>query len=121
MTQESFRFEQPDPAAVLISTLQQYVPARARSTDPQTSFDAAAKWSKEKLTATQMFVLSFFLLKKRGSDGEMEEWVAKTYDKQHFAPSSLRKRRGDLVEKGILRNSGIKDEGRGMIVWEMAN
>jgi hypothetical protein len=120
MTQEAFNFEAPDLAAVVISTLQQYVPARARRTDPQTSFDAAALWDKHKLTATQMCVLSFFLKHKRGTDGVMEEWVVRTYPRLKFAPSSLRKRRGDLCEMGILRACG-KDEERKMTVWEMTN
>lgn len=99
--------------------LSQTVPARARRTDPETSRAAAASWGSHKLTATQTYVLSFFMEKGSGTDGDLEEWTARTYPKEKFGVSSLRKRRGDLVEKGILRDSGRRDEVRHMIVWEL--
>lgn len=108
-------------ATALIRMLSQSIPARARGSDPQTSRDAAATWGEHKLTSVQAVVLSFFLAKGRGSDGEMEEWVGRTYPKMRFGMSSLRKRRGDLVEKGVLRDSGSKDDERHMIIWEVVN
>lgn len=120
MTQQSLFDQEPTQIGdVLVATLQQYVPARARRTDPQTSLDAAANWTKEKLTHTQMIVLSFFLVNRRGTDGDLERWAERTYPNERFGPSSLRKRRGDLVEKQILQDSGKTDEERHMKIWEL--
>lgn len=118
MTQLQIDFT-ANASSALIAMLKQKVPARARNADPQTSHDAAALWGDHKLTATQAYVLSFFLERGRGTDGELEEWIGKTYPGQHFGASSLRKRRGDLVEKGVLRDSGARDDKRKMIVWEL--
>lgn len=116
---------EPEPTPVVQGAteirqmLSQSVPARARNTDPETSKAAAEAWGHHKLTATQTFVMSFFMAKGSGTDAELEEWIARIYPKEKFAPSSLRKRRCDLVEKSILRNSGRRDEGRQMIIWEL--
>lgn len=117
--------QEPEPVPVIQGAteirqmLSHKVPARARRTDPETSKAAAASWDSHKLTATQTFVLSFFMDKGSGTDAEMEEWVERTYPNEKFGFSSLRKRRGDLVEKGVLRDSGRRDEQRRMIIWEL--
>lgn len=116
MNQGSFAFDSP-----LHQMLSQFIPARARNTDPDTCHEAAKSWDKHKLTAVQAYVLSFFVENRDGTDLELEEWIAATYPDEKFGASSLRKRRGDLVEKGVLRDSGkTRVTGSKMKVWELA-
>lgn len=92
--------------------------ATARRTDPDTSHAAAASFTEQRLTAIQSDVLSFFRQVRRATDEQLETCLRL----KHPGFSTLRKRRTDLVQMGLLRDSGeraINDGHRRMIVWEI--
>ena len=95
------------------------VPARARSTDPDTSHDAADSFSEHKLSELQGAVLAWFQKHRRGTDEQLEN----STEFANLAPSTARKRRTDLAERGLIRDSGeraINSRNRKMVVWELA-
>lgn len=92
--------------------------ARARNTDPWTSQAAAASLESSKIRASQEAILEF--LKKYGSmdDGSLVK-LYKGPPAQ--SPSGIRTRRAELVEKGLVRDSGktiTMPSGRKAIMWE---
>jgi hypothetical protein len=100
------------------------VTAVARRTDPATSHAAAS--SVENLRETQRAVLELVT-----HEGPMtDEELARAYEIQmvhqewrHQSPSGLRTRRSELVQKGLLEDSGEKRvmwTGRKAIVWQLA-
>lgn len=96
--------------------------ARARSTDPATSSAAAA--SVTDLTGKQRAVLSVFY--RHG--GMHDEDLLLAYDVTPNVPrqtdSGLRTRRRELVDGGLLEDSGRKaktEAGRPSIVWQITD
>ena len=91
---------------------------RARSTDPQTSADAAR-------SVTSLRPKQYAVLKVLGLCGEMtdERLIAcyETFDLPKQSPSGIRTRRHELVAMGLVRDTGERRKmstGRMAIVWE---
>lgn len=96
-------------------TLQQ---AHARRSDPTTSHAAAA--SVADLNATQRLVLRVLREIGPSSDERLAEYW-QTHDVSSISPSGLRTRRAELVEKGLVVDSGqlvMTTGGNSAIVWE---
>lgn len=92
--------------------------ARARNTDPFTSHEAAARLPSEKIRLSQSAVWRF--LRRHGpmTDSELVE----RYNGDVLqSPSGLRTRRKELVQKGLVVDSGktvVLPSGRKSIVWK---
>jgi hypothetical protein len=96
--------------------------AHARSTDPQTSHDAAK--SVRKITGTQNTILLLL-----GIEGMTDVDLVSAYQKMNLtspetAPraseSGIRSRRAELVARGLVQDSGDRvklDSGRFATVW----
>lgn len=94
--------------------------APARATDPDTSHEAAEGFSIERLTAIQRDVFEWFRSVGRGTDEDLELALGEKYP----AFSTLRKRRTDIFQRHLIRDSGerrLNRNGRRMIVWEVAD
>lgn len=88
-----------------------------RWSDPQTSLLAAASVD---LTKGQKIVMAAFRVRNAMTDDELIAQVAKLGLK--LSPSGCRSRRKELVEAGLIRDSGVKEQTaahRGTIVWEL--
>jgi hypothetical protein len=91
--------------------------ARARRTDPETSREAASSFTALRLTEIQEDVLAFFRSHGPATDEELRE----SLKARHPAESTLRNRRVELVQRGLIRDTGttkFSENGRRMIVWE---
>jgi hypothetical protein len=89
-----------------------------RWSDPVTSLLAAASVD---LTKGQKIVMSAFRTRRSMTDDELIAQVAKLGLK--LSPSGCRSRRKELVEMGLIRDSGVKEQtasNRSTIVWELA-
>lgn len=89
-----------------------------RSTDPETSHDAAASTTEDALRRTQMDVLGLFQFHGAMSDEDMIARGAAAGIKQ--STSGMRTRRSELVAMGYLVDSGLKGRtktGRNTILW----
>lgn len=88
----------------------------ARATDPDTSWAAAR--SVTDLRPRQAAVLELL------SRGPLtDEQIARRYCGPRQSPSGLRTRRKELVDMGLVRDSGVKERmetGRLAVVWEVA-
>lgn len=97
--------------------------ARARESDPETSHAAADSITPDKLRASQRAVLN--VLRLRGGKGT-DEQIAESYTRGSWpaqSPSGLRTRRKELVEAGLVEDSGERvtlPSGRDSIVWRVA-
>lgn len=94
--------------------------ARARTMDPETSHAAAASLSIEQLRASQREVYDLFLLNGDMTDEQVADVAVIRGVKQ--SPSGLRTRRKELVEGGMLEDSGRRASlrsGRSSIVWRI--
>jgi hypothetical protein len=99
---------------------------RARKSDPDTSHEAAA--SIGDLRERQKVVLAIFDWPGVGFMGTTDEELGDAYQRLALAgqvpyqsPSGLRTRRSELVELGLVENSGDKRKtrsGRRAIVWQ---
>lgn len=88
-----------------------------RWSDPATSLQAAATID---LTKSQKVVMSAFRVNNNMTDDELIAQVARLG--LTLSPSGCRSRRKELVEMGLLRDSGVKGKtasGRFTIVWEL--
>ena len=95
---------------------------RARRTDPDTSHAAAD--SVHDLRASQAAVLWVLtLLGGRATDEQIADAYTPDYPRRpQQSPSGLRTRRRDLVDRGVVRDSGERVRlrtGRQAIVWEV--
>ena len=94
--------------------------AFARTTDPETSRAAAASLSPETLRASQRQVLDAFR-----RFGQMHhERLIERYDGDPQSDSGLRTRTRELVDAGLLRDSGervLLSSRRQAIVWELTD
>jgi hypothetical protein len=95
----------------------------ARTTDPQTSHDAAA--SVNNLSQTKQWIIGALTLKSM-SDEKLFEYH-NAYDRMgdaiYVSPSGLRSRRAELVAAGLVIDSGERTKmrsGRQAIVWAVA-
>lgn len=105
---------------MLDAVLDDELSAVARSTDPQTSWDAARSISSARLRASQVYVLTLF--KELGP--MTDESLLECAERGVQSPSGLRTRRAELVELGLLRDSERRARlrsGRWAIVWEVAS
>jgi hypothetical protein len=95
--------------------------SRARSTDPETSHDAAA--SIDHLRDRQMSVLTVLWDWGPMTDTDLVEryeGLAREELIPRQAPSGIRTRRKELVDLGLVSNSGARQKlasGRWAIVW----
>lgn len=90
--------------------------AVARRTDPETSQQAAESIDAKRLRESQEEVLATFHRLGPMTDQEL---VAR-YTGLAQSTSGLRTRRHELVEKGLLRDSGLRrklESGRLAVVW----
>lgn len=95
--------------------------ARARATDPGTSHAAAAS-VKDGLRFSQLAVLRTLGKIRRGTDADIAEaYVYHGFSAiQPQSPSGLRTRRAELVEQGLVVDTGKRKRlpsGRQAIVW----
>ena len=93
---------------------------RARNTDPVTS-DLAAE-SVKNVTETQSFILR--CLKRGRPDHELVEAYRAYKTAPYASESGIRSRRAELVERGMVRDSGRRtttESGRKAIVWELTS
>ena len=91
------------------------VVAFARSSDPDTSHDAAQSIAP-RIRALQMAVLRFAVGAGRFTDPDMNAFFGVT-------SSTYRTRRAELVERGMIRDTGERrslngESGRRHAVWE---
>lgn len=95
--------------------------ARARRADPETSHEAAASLTSDKLRRSQEAVLA--LLRERGpmDDQHLVREYAWNFDASapEQSESGLRTRRKELVQRGLVRATGTVrlPSGRNAIVW----
>ncbi|MDR7496819.1 MAG: hypothetical protein QN174_07670 [Armatimonadota bacterium] len=97
--------------------------AVARRTDPDTSHEAAASLPAQQVRASQEAVLD--CLRRYGA--MTDEQIAARYEASRRqygwpaqSPSGLRTRRAELVDQGLVEDSGLRRElasGRRAIVW----
>lgn len=91
---------------------------RARLTDPETSHAAASSVSE--IAHTHKIIVTLLRLDGPQTDEELlllwNDRIAK-----RISPSGLRTRRSELVDRGLVRDSGSRralSSGRKAIVWE---
>ena len=102
-------FDPPDPYT------------RARRGDPVTSLEAAGSLAVVRLTKVRQGILDVL---RAHPDGLSDEQIAAAYFHGGFgpkaSPSGLRTRRSELVEGGLIADSGRRtrtQSGRRTIVW----
>jgi len=110
-------FPDPSPVPGWRSETRDEPQARARRTDPETSREAASSFTADRLTEIQKDVLAFFRSHGPATDEELREALKA----KHPAESTTRKRRTELVQRGLIRDTGttkFSGNRRRMIVWE---
>lgn len=93
--------------------------ATARATDPLTSHEAAESITYETATAIQKNILELFVRHKTLDDKSLVNYYRGAFDSE-IAESSVRTRRHELVEAGLIKDSGLKIKqrnGRRAILW----
>lgn len=91
---------------------------RARHSDPETSHEAAASVTGR--TETQEQIL--YLLKVWGPMWDQEIIARYAIAWADFSPSGLRSRRSELVKRGLVEDSGMREtlpSGRKSIIWRV--
>ena len=94
--------------------------AKARKTDPRTSHEAAE--SVDNITRTQTYVLK--ALRSAIPDHKLVEKYRAYKTAPYASESGIRSRRSELVNKGLVRDSGRRERtasGRNSIVWEVVD
>lgn len=100
--------------------------AHARRTDPDTSHAAAASISSDKIRLSQEAVRTVVRLIEPCCDLEIADYYRRMASARKWPPQSdsgLRTRRSELVEKGIVVDSGKRrrlPSGRQSILWRLA-
>lgn len=89
---------------------------RHRTPDYDTSIDAAESFTEERLSEIQGKVLGYFRKHGNATDRELEAEF--NPEACCFGQSTIRKRRGELVDKGYVRESALPRRG-GCAVWEL--
>ncbi len=93
---------------------------RARLTDPETSRMAARSVSEERLRTSQKIILDALEHFGEMTDEEIYEFMVGFHQ---ISPSGARTRRKELVDLGLVRDSGLRGltpSGRQSIKWEVA-
>lgn len=99
---------------------------RARTTDPETSHAAAASIGEETLRASQDAVIRMLEYIGESTDIRLVDRYESLYTSLRLpqqSPSGLRTRRKELVDKGIVVDTGkrvLLDSRRQAIVWGLA-
>lgn len=96
--------------------------ARARRTDPETSHEAAASMTLDKLSAQRSLVYDVIRSFGPMTDPAMILAVHARYGKHRESPSGLRTRRSELVRLGLVKDSGEREKlesGRMAILWKV--
>ena len=94
---------------------------RARTTDPETSHEAAESVTPM-IRMSQLNILRAFRWYGRMTDYELIEAGYPATRLPHQSPSGLRTRRNELVKAGLLEDSGKREvlpSGRKAIVWQV--
>ena len=97
--------------------------AHARRTDPQTSYDAAAKVVN--LGRTREAILDILKYTSLPDESIVEIYQSRVFsgfDIPKASESGIRSRRAELVKMGLVRNSGFKatiKSGNKAIAWEL--
>jgi len=95
--------------------------AHARATDPETSHDAAASLSPKRLRDSQREVFDLFVMYGSMTDPMLQR--AAVIEKVEQSPSGLRTRRKELVDAGLVEDTGRRQKtksGRKATVWDLA-
>lgn len=114
---QAYRGEVPTPVRVA---------ALSRFTDPETSREAAASLSADRMRETQQVIVDILDRFGPACDQDIEVYarqLASLGEAPKQSPSGLRSRRAELVAAGIVRDSGERSKtssGRSTIVWEIA-
>lgn len=90
--------------------------AYARTTDPDTSYNAA-ECVRPGITKIQSQVLNHFNFVKRSTDEALEKQFQAAY-----SPSTVRTRRAELVAMGLIKDSGrrtLNSRAHKVIIWEV--
>ena len=90
--------------------------ANARTDDPETSHQAAASISPQKMRESHEAVLALFHERGPMTDAALVE----CYDGPRQSPSGLRTRRRELADVGLIVDTGERvklESGRRAIVW----
>jgi hypothetical protein len=96
----------------------------ARLTDPETSHEAAD--SVRNLTLTKKAIVSIFEKHNSLSDYHLQiayRGLVSGGDAPKASESGIRSRRAELVDEGILEDSGYRialESGRSAILWKLA-
>lgn len=95
-----------------------------RASDPETSMTAALSISQSDLTETKKNILALLRAKAMTDEQLLDEYLswAKVMDLKLISPSGLRSRRSELVDAGLIMDSGKRlpsKSGRAMIVWSL--
>jgi len=93
--------------------------ATARSTDPITSHEAGESITYKTATEIQKNILVLFMKHKTLDDKTLLKYYRGAFDSE-VADSSVRTRRHELVEAGLIKDSGLKIKqrnGRRAILW----
>ena len=98
----------------------------ARKTDIETSHEAAA--SVKNITATQQAIMKLIQLQPMTDQRLVEFYTAQirkgaVKDFPRASESGIRSRRAELVDRGILKDSGAREKlesGRSAVVWTVA-
>jgi hypothetical protein len=91
--------------------------AAARRSDPETSHEAAASISSERLRKSQQHVLLIIALYGPLTDEAMLYHLQRNYP---MSPSGARTRRAELVARGLVYDTGKREtlaSGRKAVVW----
>lgn len=97
-----------------------------RELDPSTSFEAARSLKTENITKTMSGILDILRNAPRHDEGLVQSYNALSI--HHIVPfasdSGIRSRRAQLVELGLVEDSGQRVKtasGRSSIVWQVVN
>lgn len=94
---------------------------KARRTDPATSHAAALSVNRTRLPHVQRTIVSLLTLNGPQTDEELA-YLWGEFVSAPISSSGLRTRRAELVERGLVRDSGERRKiasGRTAIVWEV--
>jgi hypothetical protein len=94
--------------------------AHARATDPETSHEAAESLKPKRLRDSQRAVFDLFAMYGAMTDQMLQR--AAVIEKVGQSPSWIRTRRKELVDAGMIVDTGRKQKtksGRRAIVWDL--
>jgi hypothetical protein len=97
--------------------------AHARSTDPETSHEAAASIGSDKIRVSQQIVLDLLRVHGPMHDRTLADVYAMLAHLPPQSESGLRTRRSELVARGLVVDSGervVLPSGRKAIIWKAA-